>query len=258
MGEMMQTSEERAVLQEFLSFRPESANRVLEKFAALEGAVYRSDGDKLRFVYVPGRRKDRVVLAAHADTVWDRYYLEGIEKLRLPLMRHEPVWENGVIRQGGSGDWGLGADDRAGCAMLWLLRESGHSLLVTDGEERGQTGAWYLMEEHPDIAAELNRHQYMVQLDRRGSRDYKTYRLPVTDAFRRYIEEQTGYQDAGMKSRTDIVVLCKSICGVNLSIGYHDEHRPEETLVYEEWLHTLETVRRMLAHEQPAFPLEGM
>ena len=34
-------------------------------------------------------------------------------------------------------DEGIGADDRAGCAILWLLKDSGHSLLVTNGEEIG-------------------------------------------------------------------------------------------------------------------------
>ena len=56
------------------------------------------------------------------------------------MLVSDVVFEDGVYS---SGDdlCGIGADDRAGCAMLWLLRDSGHSLLILDGEEHGQVGA---------------------------------------------------------------------------------------------------------------------
>ena len=169
--------------------------------------------------------------------------------------QHRPVFENGVIRQSGWNKWGLGADDRAGCAMLWLLKDSGHSLLITDGEEHGQIGAHHLTDNYPALSRELNAHRYMIQLDRRNDRDYKTYKLPVTNAFIRFIEENTGYANAGSSSRTDIVALCTGICGVNLSIGYVNEHHADEYLRVEGWLNTYNTVKNMLQKEQPYFPL---
>ena len=249
------------ILMHFLSFRPESSLPVLLQFSLLDNAVVHLDGGKNNFVYVPGKRSDRALLIAHADTVWDTYYYQSgkreddVAVRQLRKQKHRPVIRDGIISQRGWKEWGLGADDRAGCAMLWLLKNSGHSLLVTDGEEHGQIGANYLIGHYPGLAEELNGHSYMIQFDRRGNNDYKTYRLPVTDEFRSYIEEKTGFCDAGMTARTDIVALCKKICGVNLSIGYHNEHKPQETLVYRDWLNTYRIAERLLRDEQPGFPL---
>ena len=259
----MMESEARQTLMHFLSFRPHMTYPVLRQFADLPGAIAHFDGEKNNFVYVPGSRSDRVVLIAHADTVWDEYYLKqlspfddpGLDEI-LDHTAHAPETDGEFIYQKGTPDWGLGADDRAGCAMLWLLRNSGHSLLVTDGEEAGQIGARHLMDAYPALAEELNRHRHMLQLDRRGGTDYKTYNLPVTAEFCRFIEAQTGYADAGKTSRTDIITLCRKVCGANLSVGYYNEHTPQEVLCYPEWLHTLETVSRMLEGEQPQFPLQ--
>ena len=56
--------------------------------------------------------------------------------------------------------------------------------------------------------------------------------------------------DEGKKSKTDIVVLCKDICGANLSIGYYNEHTTTEILSYREWLKTYKKVEKMLSNEQ--------
>ena len=236
------------ILAGFLEAPLDTATPVLERFAQLPGAIARMDGGKNNFVYIPGARDDRVLLVAHADTVWDEDYIGRHDT------RQRPVWENGIVR-GSNPECGIGADDRAGCAMLWLLRGSGHSLLVTDGEEHGQIGAHHIEASYPALFDELNRHSWMLQLDRRGDSDYKVYSLPVTEAFIRHVAAQTGYADAGRRSRTDIVALCRDICGVNLSIGYFDEHTPFETLSVEAWKRTLERVERMLAPRQNRFPM---
>ena len=255
----MMKSEALDTLMSFLSKRPDSSKPVLSLFSELDGAITHCDGDKNNFVYVPGNRADRVVLAAHADTVWDVCYCRDLAPEladKLPDMAHVPAIDGEFIVQKGWENWGIGADDRAGCAMLWLLRNSGHSLLITDGEEYGQIGAHYLVDHYPAIAEELNEHRYMIQLDRRNSSDYKTYRLAVTDDFRRFIESHTGFCDAGVKSRTDIVALCTKICGVNFSIGYYNEHTPQEYLSCPDWINTLRIVRRLLEGEQPGFALQ--
>lgn len=95
-----------------------------------------------------------------------------------------------------------------------------------------------------------------IQLDRRGSRDYKFYHLPVTDEFEKYVVESTGYECAGTTSRTDICVLCEKICGVNLSVGYYNEHHPEEILRYDEWLGTYQIVKRMVEEPLKQYLLE--
>ena len=250
-------------LMRFLSFRLENSQTILSIFSELDGAIAHCDGNKNNFVYIPGKRSDRVVLIAHADTVWDEYYFrESYSYItqnfldKLPSLKHVPIYNGQIIYQKGSKDWGLGADDRAGCALLWLFRNSGHSLLITDGEEHGQSGSYHLIKNYKEIAEELNNHRYMIQFDRRGSSDYKTYYLAVSKEFRHYIEMHTSFQDAGKSSRTDIVTLCKKICGVNLSIGYYNEHTEQEYLSFSNWMNTYLIVKNMLENEQPFFPLD--
>ena len=227
------------VLKEFLSL-PHRASAVLEKFAALPGAVRKSGGEEEGFVYIPGTREKGVLLVAHADTVAEANQEVALEE------------KAGVIRNTAGI---LGADDRAGCAMLWLLRESGHGLLVTDGEENGCIGAHFLSDDCTDIFDEINgRYQFMVQIDRRNGRDYKCYDVG-TDAFRAYVESKTGFAEPDRSSSTDIRVLCKKICGVNLSCGYHNEHHEDEYIVTSEWLGTLALLRKWLAEDDlPKFP----
>ena len=239
----------KTVLEEFLSFPLEDSKEVLEKFASLPNAIYCNDKEKRNFVYVPGTRKDRVVLAAHADTVWDKLYF-GYDNVGQGL-----VFENGIY-SGKKNDFGIGADDRAGCAILWLLKDMGHSLLITDGEETGRIGSFHLKDNFTDLYNELNEHSYMVQFDRRNAKDYKCYRLPVTKEFKEFIESETNYTDAGVTAFTDIVTLCNKICGVNLSVGYYNEHSSDEILVFDEWYNTLTAAHDMLSKEQRKFPLD--
>lgn len=237
----------KTVLEEFLNFPLDNSMDVMKKFASLPNAISCFDNGKRNYVFVSGSRKDRVVLAAHADTVWDNYYTldNFIQKI---------CCNNGKY-YGKNTECGIGADDRAGCAILWLLKDLGHSLLILDGEEHGQVGANYIKETNPELFTLINEHNYIVQFDRRGSSDYKTYSLPVTKEFICYIEENTGYHDAGKNARTDIVALCDKVCGVNLSVGYYDEHTPNESLKFGEWYHTLEIAKNLLVKLQPKFPL---
>ena len=91
--------------------------------------------------------------------------------------------------------------------------------------------------------------------DRRNGHDFKTYNVG-TKTFEEYITQMTGYQASDGPGVTDIGVLCDAICGVNLSVGYRDEHTPQETLDTQEWLHTLSMARQWLSTEElPIFPL---
>ncbi len=238
--------DEISVLEHFLKMPLNNAESVLDEFRKLDGAKYyppSSPIDKDSFVYIPGTRKDRVLLVAHADTFFD--YPEALGSV---------VIEEGTYFSGSKG-LGIGADDRAGCAILWLLRDMGHSLLVTNGEEYGSLAAMRIAARLPKLYDELNGHCYMIEFDRRHADDYKTYNIPVSDDFRRFIEDSTGYHDAGKASSTDIVHLCNEICGVNLSVGYYYEHTPDECLVPGEWINTLSIARKMLALPQKRFPV---
>ena len=238
-------SQEEETLLEFLSMPLHSSQPVFERFGSLPGAIYCGDPlwPEKRFIYIPGWRDDRAVLVAHADTVFTEDATNG---------KAVSIEREGDFLYGS--DSALGADDRAGCAILWLMRDSGHSLLITDGEEQGLLGSSWLMENCPAIADELNGHSFMIQLDRRNGRDFKTYSVG-TDAFKRFVAKSTGYDDAGGDSFTDICVLCRDICGVNLSVGYYGEHSEQECLNVKEWAATLDTVTAMMCRPVKRFPL---
>ncbi len=229
---------------DFLSYPLGDSDSLLKRFAALPGAIHRGSGFR-QFVFIEGSRENRIVLVAHADTVWPW----GEYRTQKPDLQ----LKDGIIT---NRNGGLGADDRAGCAIVWLLRNSGHSILITDGEEFGLQGSSFLMAENPDIADEINlTHKFCVQFDRRNSRDFKCYSVG-TDEFRAYIAAETGYQEPDRHSCTDIVELCRDICGVNFSIGYYKEHTDREYLVLDEWQSTLRTCKKWLTRKKlPRFTL---
>jgi hypothetical protein len=234
------------VLKSFLEISLGSADGVFDRFLEIPQAIYR--GEELeRFLYVRGARSTKVLLVAHADTYWDHEY------------GHDPGPTHGIKIEDGNitavnEEFGLGADDRAGCAMLWLLKDLGHSLLVTNGEEKGQLGSSWLMSDNKDIADEINHdHQFVIQFDRRNGQDFKCYDVG-TDEFRAYVAEKSGYREPDLGSSTDIKILCHDIAGANLSVGYHNEHGNQEYLNIAEWEHTLNLCGRWVAErELPRF-----
>ena len=233
------------ILEKFLSIELTSPQKVFTEFRNIDNAIYfptiKGYDD---CIYIPGNRNDRVVLVAHADTV---FFKKG---------KHRIILENGTYKSDEQDDeTGIGADDRAGVAILYLLKDSGHSLLITNGEERGCLGAHAIREHHTKLFDELNNHQYFIEFDRCHSHDFKTYTIPVTEDFKRFIEQKTSFKEAEPYSSTDITILCGKICGVNLSIGYDYEHTPDEILVYKDWKRTLDIVRKMLEEPQKKFPL---
>lgn len=243
-------SADAAALEKFLKLPIDSPDSVFARFRELPGAIEHQGEGKEHFLYIPGTREDRCVLAAHADTVADTFYTNEAAATF-------PVLRDGKFISGHAGTI-LGADDRAGCAILWQLRKSGHSLLILDGEEHGQIGANYLRNSYPELWQEIEAHSFLLQLDRRGERDYKTYSIPVSREFHTYIQEETGFKYNESSGKTDICALCEHVCGVNLSIGYYEEHTKGECLQIDQWEHTLQVVRTMVEKPLKRFPTEHM
>ena len=247
------------ILKEFLRFPLTETGAVFERFLQLPGAAIHGSGRE-RVLYVEGARPieaGRCLLVAHADTVWDDYWGGATNTTNAATAGGQLVETNGIIRSADPAR-GLGADDRAGLAILWLLRDLGHSLMVTDLEEQGRLGSTYLRNHEPEVLSKINRdHAFAIQFDRRNSRDYKCYDVG-SEEFRSYLCDRTGYAEPDRRSFTDICTLCdprgggERMCGVNLSIGYYDEHSEDEHLVVAEWLHTLHLARHWLS--QPAIP----
>ena len=241
--------EEERVLYHFLKMRISSPEDVFSVFRTLPDAIESHDDGKKGYIYIPGKRDDRCLLVAHADTFYDFEYhnKEYINSIAL---------SDGIYRSLNQ-ECSFGADDRAGCAILWLLRETGHSLLILDGEEHGQVGANYLKESNPKLFAEINKHTFLLQLDLRDNCAYKVYNIQVSEDFLSYIEKETEYHIVEGPGKTDIMVLCSQICGANLSIGYYDEHKSTEVLVVNDWKRTLEIVRKMLDKPLKQFEIKS-
>lgn len=135
---------------------------------------------------------------------------------------------------------GLGADDRAGVyGMIEILRR-GHrpTLILTTDEETGAVGAGKLISDFPQSPCELN---FLIELDRRGSEDCVFYDCDNPE-FEIYIEDY-GFKSA-WGSFSDISVICPvwGMAGVNLSIGYYNEHTKSEWLSINDMFSTIDKV----------------
>ena len=139
---------------------------------------------------------------------------------------------------------GLGADDRAGVYAIVQLVKKGYrpTVILTTDEEKGALGASTLIKEHAKAPMDLN---YIIQLDRRGSVDCVFYDCENRE-FEEYVEK-FGFVTA-YGTFSDISVICPEwgIAGVNLSIGYVNEHSHSEVLYIGNMLATIEKVEHML------------
>lgn len=195
------------------------------------------------FTFLGGHSDNPVCIVAHADTVH----------------AHEPeqIYHDPAAKVYWSPS-GLGGDDRAGCYAawkLWTLLDGQHSVLITTGEESGGIGA---MEAEEEIEKELCRHQFFVQLDRRGKSDAVFYDVS-TPEFEEYVLASLPRFTGQSGSFTDICILCPAAgrCGVNLSIGYKNEHSDSEYLNLNHTEHTIkDLVRWLKAEDIPAFTLK--
>lgn len=145
---------------------------------------------------------------------------------------------------------GLGADDRAGVFMIMSIIKSGfkpHIIFTTD-EEIGGLGARELAKKKMPFK-DL---KYIIQLDRRGTNDCVFYDCDNQE-FTAYVEKFGFVETWG--TFTDISYLCPAwgVAGVNLSVGYHDEHSIAETLHVSAWFSTFEKVMVMLSETEIPF-----
>lgn len=169
-----------------------------------------------------------IALVAHMDTV----FITPVKTLYHD-QRKNTMWS----------PEGLGADDRAGVFAILQILRSGlrpHVIFTTD-EEKGCIGAEKLaMKKCPfkDI-------KYLIELDRRGICDCVFYECD-NKKFVEYVEKYGFLENWGTYS--DISEICPAwkIAGVNLSVGYNNEHSVIETLNLSVLYATIEKVKKML------------
>lgn len=243
------------ILLDFLKQPLNTADGIFKIFATIPNAkIYKGKSAGERFLFIKGNRSDSATLVAHADTVFDH---SG---------QHDII-EDGDVFRSGSSNYGIGADDRAGCAMLWLLKDLGHHILLCDYEESTHkdatgncVGSRYLMREHQEIAKIINNSSFVFEFDRRlayGRRKehYTCYNLPVTQEFRDFIEMNTGFVDDDNTGYTDIMELCTDVCGANICVGYSNAHSSSEKISISAFQNTYEIMSKLLTSDLKRFPL---
>ena len=171
-----------------------------------------------------------VCLCAHMDTVF----------LRPPTTFYFDQEQNVLWSPGG-----MGADDRAGIAAIIELIERGYRphIILTDLEERGGIGASNLIEKYPECP--FSDCRAFIQLDRQGEKDAVYYECDNPD-FEKLITSFGFETEWG--TFTDISVFCPQwgIAGVNLSVGYYNEHSQIEILNITQLYSTIDKVEVML------------
>lgn len=177
-----------------------------------------------------------IALVAHLDTVFPKPAKEVFYDRQKNV-----IWSPS----------GLGADDRAGVFAIIQIIKRGYRphIIFTTEEESGAQGAMALGKEE----CPFKDLRYMIELDRRGDNDCVFYDCDNPE-FTTYIEK-FGFAEA-IGSFSDISVLMEDwlVAGVNLSIGYRDEHSISEILFVEHMLNTINRVCKMLeAQDIPQF-----
>ena len=182
-----------------------------------------------------------IALVAHMDTVF-----------KYPVDNMYYDQQKGVL-------WcpeGLGADDRAGIFAIIQILKTGlrPSVILTTDEETGAKGASALGAEPcpiPDL-------KYMIQLDRRGTNDCVFYDC-YNPKFVEYVEPFGFVERWGSFSDISVLMPAWKICGVNLSVGYEDEHSVSEVLFIKPLFDTIKKVCNMLSVEEiPTFEYAEM
>ena len=179
-----------------------------------------------------------VCLVAHLDMVYDEEDREDILIVRDSTKRI--MW---------SPD-GLAADDRAGVLMISEIvnkyrfdRDLLPNVILTTSEESDLSGALEVTKAWSmPIWTTTN---YFIELDRRGRKDSVFYSCNNPE-FEEYVNS-FGFKTAE-GTYTDISLICPQckIAGVNLSVGYFNEHSSAEMLVESYWDATFEKVINML------------
>lgn len=178
-------------------------------------------------------------LVAHVDTVWDdnRQTPRVLKSKDLGLL-----W---------SPD-GLGGDDRVGVFIgLYLVSKLKCSLLLCDKEESGGWGARYAAD-NPEVREKLQQHKFLVGLDRKNGSEFVCYGRE-SRRFKKWVGRVTGLKEAS-GTFSDITILTRKlgIPGVNISVGFHNEHSHGEYVLIDEIRQAVTTATRLLTLTPPS------
>ncbi len=212
------------LLEKLLSVKQSTLLKIMRRYLADKYDSVISTKD---YLYAKGDIP--VLLVAHLDTV-HKYPVSSLYYDRQKNVLWSPD--------------GLGADDRAGVFSIIQILKAGlrPSVLFTTDEELGCVGARLFSYEHPDPISPLN---CIIELDRMGHDDCVFYGCDNPE-FTSYIESFGFKTQRG--SFSDISDICPmwEIAGVNLSVGYYDEHSFSEHLFVDAMFDTIDKVKQIL------------
>ena len=186
------------------------------------------------FILVKGTSP--VMLVAHLDTVHDE------------LVRQIYKSDNGNILMSPQG---IGGDDRCGVYALvsaYDIADQKPWLLFCCDEEVGGLGAesFCLAHKQKQLPTELNALKFIVEVDRRGSRDAVFYDCFNPD-FEDYISSKGFILAFGSFSDISFIAPELGVAAVNLSSGYYNAHTRHEYINRAELEQTIEKVCEMVA-----------
>lgn len=178
-----------------------------------------------------GDKPARVMWSCHVDTVAQR---DGPQ-----LVAFDPATGIASLAKGKPG-MSLGADDGAGLwIMLHMIAAQRPGLYVFHrGEERGCLGSTWIRKNNPALLAGLDA---AIAFDRAGHADvitHQAYGRTCSDAFAKSLGDQLNRLEktfAYVPDDTGVYTDTNEYAGIvpectNLSVGYHGQHGPRETL----------------------------
>ena len=202
-----------------------------------------------KYLYIEGDDKTYPVFVAHADTVRD------ITSLNIAPVNE--FFYDGNMQVLWSPDL-AGFDDRAGiAAIMKLIGTTDHRfpILILDKEEVGGLGAIDFCSDYTDKEGEpLRKFKFFVELDRQGYNDSVFY--GCKNSFFEFYINSFGFEtQKGSFSDISYLAPIFNCAGVNLSIGYKDEHTFAERLYLEDFYETINKIKHLLdtAEKTPYF-----
>ncbi len=137
---------------------------------------------------------------------------------------------------------GLGGDDRCGVyAVLKLLEKYKPYVLFTEDEEKGLIGAYKTVHllDKPNV-------KFLINLDRKGKNDCVFYGCMNTE-FIDFIKSFGYEKQSGSYSDISLLSTAWNIAGVNLSVGYYNEHRITEYIALDDLKYSINKVGNILS-----------
>lgn len=174
--------------------------------------------------------RPRVMWSSHVDTVAARGGQQdvGIDELDIASLCK------------GKAGMSLGADDGAGIWIMLNMIAAGRPglYLFHRGEEQGCLGSHWIQRNTPDLLKDIDA---AIAFDRAGLSDvitHQSYGRTCSDAFAASLASALNGLNPGFRYRPDdtgVYTDTNEYAGIvpectNLSVGYHGQHGPRETL----------------------------